>query len=199
MWQSSAGIQYSNIHSYGISPMKKLGIASGVKITSSWKWGEWNPFQISSGFFGTGEIPFLMPVQNYKNIILCLPTTVHAELFYTNGKAVDAYAQLLVSGMEIQNGFWRLYFPRFGLYAGYDIALEYDTATVKLPDLRHPERFYDVFGHCYLNDSFYFILDFGLTPVLGKFSKFQLQSSLRLEKFLRTDEYKLKFDIQISY
>lgn len=199
MWQSSAGIQYSNIHSYGISPMKKLGIASGVKITSSWKWGEWNPFQISSGFFGTGEIPFLMPVQNYKNIILCLPTTVHAELFYTNGKAVDAYAQLLVTGMEIQNGFWRLYFPRFGLYAGYDIALEYDTATVKLPDLRHPERFYDVFGHCYLNDSFYLILDFGLTPVLGKFSKFQLQSSLRLEKFLRTDEYKLKFDIQISY
>ena len=199
MWQSSAGVQYSNIHKYGISPMKKLGVAAGVKVTSSWEWGQWNPFQINSGIYGTGEIPFLMPVQNYNNLILCLPATVHAELFYTNGKAVDAYAQLLLTGMEIQNGFWRLYFPRFGLYAGYDIALEYDTATVKLPDLRHLERFYDVFGHCYLNDSFYLILDFGLTPVVGKFSKFQLQSSLRFEKFLRTDEYKLKFDIQIVY
>ena len=199
MWQSSAGIQYSNIHKYGISPLKKLGVEAGLKVTSSWEWGKWNPFQINAGIYGTGEIPFLMPVQNYNNIILCLPATVHAELFYTNGKAVDAYAQLLLTGMEIQNGFWRLYFPRFALYAGYDIALEYNTVTVKLPDLRHLERFYDVFGHCYLNDSFYLILDFGLTPVLGKFSKFQFDSSLRLEKYLRSQEYKLKFDIQISY
>ena len=199
MWQTSAAIQYSNIHKYGMSPMKKLGIASGVKVTSSWMWGKFNPFQINAGIYGTGEIPFLMPVQNYKNFILCLPTTVHAELFYTNGKAVDAYAQLLVTGMEIQNGFWRLYFPRLGLYAGYDIALEYDTATVKLPDLRHLERFYDVFGHCSLNDSVYLKMDFGLTPVLGKFSKVQFQTSLRLEKYLRSEEWKLKFDIDIKY
>ena len=198
-WQSSAGLQYSNIHQYGISPMKKLGVAAGTKITSSWEWGKWNPYQINAGIYGTGEIPFLMPVQNYKNIIFCLPTTVHAELFYTNGKAVDANAQILVSGMEIQNGFWRLYFPRVGLYTGYDIALEYDTATVRLPDLRHLERFYDVFGHCTLNDSIYLQLDFGLTPVIGKFSKVQFQSSLRLEKYLRNEEWKLKFDIDIKY
>ena len=198
-WQSSAGLQYSNIHQYGISPMKKLGIAAGAKITASWEWGKWNPYQINAGISGTGEIPFLMPVQNYKNMILCLPTTVHAELFYTNGKAVDAYAQLLLYGMEIQNGFWRLYFPRAGLYAGYDIALEYDTATVRLPDLRHLERFYDVFAHCNLNDSVYLKIDFGLTPVVGKFTKVQFQSSLRLEKYLRNEEWKLKFDIDIKY
>ena len=198
-WLASAAIQYSNIHQYGISPMKKLGVAAGAKITSAWKWDDWNPYQISTGFYGTGEIPFLMPVQNYKNMIFCLPTTVHAEIFYTNGKAVDAFAQLLVYGMEIQNGFWRLYFPRAGLYFGYDIALEYDTVTVRLPDLRHPERFYDVFGSCYLNDSLYLKLDFGLTPVIGKFSKVQFQSSLRLEKYLRSEEWKLKFDIDIKY
>jgi len=198
-WVASAAIQYSNIHQYGISPMKKLGVAAGAKITSAWKWDDWNPYQISTGFYGTGEIPFLMPVQNYKNMIFCLPTTVHAEIFYTNGKAVDAFAQLLVYGMEIQNGFWRLYFPRAGLYFGYDIALEYDTVTVRLPDLRHPERFYDVFGSCYLNDSLYLKLDFGLTPVIGKFSKVQFQSSLRLEKYLRSEEWKLKFDIDIKY
>ena len=198
-WQSTAGLLYSNIHQYGISPLKKVGIAAGVKLISSWEWGNWNPYQINAGIYGTGEIPFLMPVQNYKNIILCLPTTVHAELFYTNGKAVDAYAQLMLSGMEIQNGFWRLYFPRAGLYLGYDIALEYDTATVRLPDLRHLERFYDVFAHCTLNDSVYVKLDFGLTPVIGKFSKVQFQSSLRLEKYLRSEEWKLKFDIDIKY
>ena len=198
-WQSTAAVHYSNIHQYGISPMKKLGVAAGVKITSSWEWGNLNPYQINAGIYGTGEIPFLMPVQNYKNIIFSLPTTVHAELFYTNGKAVDAYAELLAFGMEIQNGFWRLYFPRVGVYTGYDIALEYDTATVHLPDLRHLERFYDVFGSCYLNDSVYLKVDFGLTPVVGKFSKVQFQSSLRLEKYLRNEEWKLKFDIKIKY
>ena len=198
MWQTSAGIAYSNIHQYGISPLKKLGIAAGTKVTAYWEWWEWEPFQINAGIYATGEIPFLMPVQNYKNIILCLPTSVHAELFYTNGKAVDAYAQVLFFGMEIQNGFWRLYFPRVALYGGYDIALEYDTATVKLPDLRHPERFYEVFGHCYLNDSFYCVLNFGLTPVVGKFSKYKLESSLRFEKYLRSKEFKLKFDIEIK-
>ncbi len=198
-WQSIAGVQYSNIHQYGVSPMKKVGLETGIKLTSSWEWGMWNPYQITAGIYGTGEIPYLMPVQNYKNNILCLPATVHAELFYTNGKAVDAYAQLLAWGMEIQNGFWRLYFPRVGLYAGYDIALEYDTATVRLPDFRHPERFYDVFAYCTLNDSVYLKLDFGLTPVIGQFSKVQFQSSLRLEKFLRSEEWKLKFDIDIKY
>ena len=198
-WQTGAGLQYSNIHQYGISPMKKLGIAAGVKLTTSWEWGQWNPYQINTGIYATGAIPYLVPGQNYKNIILCLPPTVHAELFYTNGKAVDAYAQLLLSGMEIQNGFWRLYFPRVGLYGGYDIALEYDTATVRLPDLRHLERFYDVFGSCTLNDSVYLKVDFGLTPVLGKFSKVQFQSSLRIEKYLRNEEWKLKFDINIKY
>ena len=197
--QSSAGMKYSNIHQYGISPLKKVGVEAGAKITSSWEWGEWNPYQINAGIYGTGEIPYIIPVQNYKNIILCLPATFHAELFYTNGKAIDAYAQLLLTGMEIQNGFWRLYFPRVGLYLGYDIALEYDTVTVRLPDLRHLERFYDVFGHCNLNDSVYMKFDFGLTPVVGKFSKVQFQSSLRLEKYLRNEEWKLKFDIEIKY
>lgn len=198
-FEIATALNYSNIHQYGVSPLKKLGVSAGTRLASSWEWSSWSPFQINMGFYGTGEIPFLMPIQNINNIIVCLPTSVHAELFYTNGKAVDAYAQTMLFGMEIQNGFWRLYFPRVALYAGYDISLLYDTETVKLPDLRHLERAYDVFGYCYLNDSFYFTLDFGLTPVVGKFSTFQLNSSLRIEKFLRTDEVKVKFDIQIKY
>ena len=199
MWQSAAQLSYSNIHQYGLSPMKKLGISGGAKVTSSWGWGEWNPFQINMGLFATGEIPFLAPIQNYKNMILSLPTEVHAELFYTNGKAVEAYAQTLVFGYEIQNGAWRLYFPRIGLYTGYDIALEYNTLNVKLPDLRHLDRFYDVFGSCYLNDSFYIKLDFGVTPVVGKFSTFQMNTFIRLDKYLQTDEYKLRVNIEIKY
>ena len=198
-WDVASTIHYSNIHQYGVSPLKKLGVAAGAKITSSWKWGELKPFQINMGWTGTGEIPFLMPVQNYKGLIFSLPTTVHAEFFYTNGKAVDAYAQTLLIGMEVQNGFWRLYFPRVAIYAGYDTALEYDTQTVRLPDIRHLDKGYEVFSHCNLNDSFYFTIDFGLTPVLGKFSTFQFNSSLRFEKYLRTKESKVKFDIQIIY
>ena len=199
MLQTTGALKYSNIHQYGVSPLKKLGVSAGTKITFSWEWGRFSPYQIYMGFYGTGEIPYLMPAQNIGSIIVCLPTSVHAELFYTNGKAVDAYAQTMLFGMEVQNGFWRLYFPRVALYAGYDIALEYDTSTVKLPDFRRLEKAYDVFYECYLNDSFYLTLDFGLTPVLGQFSTYQLNSSLRFEKYLRTKEYKLKFDIQIKY
>jgi len=198
-WELASAINYSNIHQYGVSPLKKLGISAGIKMTSSWMWGEWNPYQINVGFSTTGHIPFLMPLQNYKGLVLSLPTSVHAELFYTNGKAVDAYVQTLLAGMELQNGFWRLYFPRLALYGGYDIALEYDTAKVRLPDLRHLDRVYDAFSYCHLNDSLYLLFDFVLTPVVGKFSVYQLDFSLRLEKYLRTDESKLKLDIQINY
>ncbi len=190
---------YSNIHKYGISELKKIGVSGGAKITSSWTWGEINPFQINAGLFATGEIPFLIPVQNYNNWILSLPSTIHAELFYTNGKAVRAYAQTLISGMEIQNGFWRIYFPRFGLYCGYDVALEYDTVKVKLPDLRAMDRFYNVFENCTLNDSFYLVLNFDVTPVVGKFSTFQLNTNLRLDKYIQSDEYKLQLNFQIKY
>lgn len=197
--QASAEIAYSNIHQYGISPLKQVGVAGGIKTTSSWIYGQFNPYQINVGGYVTAEIPYLIPVQNYKNLILSLPTRLHAEVFYTNGYAVDAYAQILISGMEVQNGFYRFYFPRYGLYAGYNIALQYDTATVKLPDLRHFDRFYDVFGSCYLNDSVYFNLDFGVTPVIGKFSHYQLQTSARVDVFLRTKECRLNINAQIKF
>ena len=43
------------------------------------------------------------------------------------------------------------------------------------------------------------VLDFGLSPIMGKFSRVQFQSSLRLEKYLRNQEWKIKFDIDIKY
>ena len=226
--QSLLSIKYTNIHQYGISPFKKMGIEAGTVITANWditlieeqrkagkkdKDGEknnialWNqkwggslvPTQINAGISAIAEIPHLTPLQNYKGWILSFPSTISAELFYTNGTAFNVNVKVLLAGKEIQNGFnvLRLYFPRFGFYAGYNFALAYDTDTVVLPDLRDFTRFYDVFSSCYLNDSIYCNLLLYTTPVVGKFSVSQLISTVTFEYFLRSAESKLSCNFKI--
>ncbi|MBO4857739.1 MAG: hypothetical protein J5527_04435 [Treponema sp.] len=223
--QTVFSINYTNIHQYGISPFKKMGIEAGAVITADWdislleaqrrlakdkgnvaineqRWrGSIAPTQINAGIAGTLEIPHLTPLQNYNGWILSFPTTMRGELFYTNGTAFDVNVKILVAAKEIQNGFdtLRLYFPRFGFYVGYNFALDYDTETVVLPDLRDFTLFYDVFSGCYLNDSIYCNLLLYTTPVVGKFSVSQLISSVSFEYFLRTNEYKLSANFKIDF
>ena len=227
--QSILSIKYTNIHQYGISPFKKMGVEAGTVITANWdislieaqrkvfesenadkkknialwnqKWGEsLAPTQINAGITALAEIPHLTPLQNYNGWILSFPSTIKAELFYTNGTAFNVNVKVLLAGKEIQNGFnvLRLYFPRFCFYAGYNFALAYDTETVVLPDLRDFTRFYDVFSSCYLNDSVYCNLLLYTTPVVGKFSVSQLISTVTFEYFLRSGESKLSCNFTIS-
>ena len=226
--QSILSVKYTNIHQYGISPFKKMGVEAGTVITANWdislieeqrrvtekdkagknlalwnqKWGaSLAPTQINAGITALAEIPHLTPLQNYKGWILSFPSTISAELFYTNGTAFNVNVKVLLAGKEIQNGFnvLRLYFPRFGFYAGYNLALAYDTETVVLPDLRDFTRFYDVFSSCYLNDSVYCNLLLYTTPVVGKFSVSQLISTVTFEYFLRSGESKLSCNFKINF
>lgn len=213
-WQTVFTLEYTNIHQYGISPFKKMGIQAGTLVTATWDLNlkgiqqkeqinknPYSPTQLNTGFYSTIEIPHLTSFQNYNGWILSFPSTIKTELFYTNGTAVTADFKILLLGKELQNGFnkIKLYFPRFGLYGGYNLALDYDTNTVVLPDLRDFTRFYDVFSSCYLNDSIYFDLLLYTTPIVGKFSASNLISLFTVEYYLRNGQCKLHFNFKFEF
>ncbi|MCR4734561.1 MAG: hypothetical protein K5829_06125 [Treponema sp.] len=221
-------LNYTNIHQYGISAFKKLGLQFDTLIASVWDinlfelqrekgvkvaraqslneaiknqmWGTYAPTQINMGVAATLEIPHLLPIANAKNWVLSFPSTIHAELFYTNGNALDVYAKTLIAGKEIQNG-WeasKIYVQRIGLYFGYEAAFEYDTNSVVLPDLRDFTRFYTVFSNTVLNDSIFADLVFHLTPVIGDFANVKAELNLKSTYYLSTKEFKVSLGLKFN-
>jgi hypothetical protein len=140
-----------------------------------------------------------MPFQNYKGWILSFPLSLSAELVYTNGTALKTQSKMLLLGKELQTGFNKIniYFPRFGLYGGYEVALDYDTNTIVLPDVRDFTRFYDVLSNCYMNDSVFVNLELYTTPVAGKFAVDQLVTNVTFQYYLRTKEIKLSCNFEL--
>ena len=223
-WQSILSVEYTNLHQYGLSPLKRTGINAGMLVTATWdlnlmelqqqknaelkmnksvenqqwRW-PYSPTQINLGMFALLEIPYISPLQNYKGWILSFPLSLSAELFYTNGTALKARSKMLFLGKEIQNGFKKIniYFPRFGLYGGYEVSLDYDTNTIVLPDLRDFTRFYDVLSNCYMNDSVFVNLELYTTPVAGKFAVDQLVTNVTFQYYLRTKEIKLSCNFEL--
>lgn len=227
-------IVYSNIHQFGISPYKKMGIEAGISLDAIWDlnlmelqaekrksgtvesvkpenltqaienqlWANpYAPTQINLGIYATAEIPQLLPVDNINNWIICLPTTIYSELFYTNGIALDFNVKTLLFGKEIQDGFNQanLYFPRAGLYFGYDIQRKYDTNSVVLPDVRDFFRFYEAFSNTTINDSIYFDINLALTPVIGSsLSSLKMNTDLMLQYYLRSEVFAVNFNISFD-
>ena len=226
-------LEYSNIHQFGSSPYKKMGVKVGAALAATWDlnlmelqrekqkqgtiesvkpenlsqaienqlWGNpYAPTQINPSLYGVAEIPQLMPIQNYNNWIVSLPTTISAELFNTNGIALDLNFRTLILGREIQNGFNEadIYFPRAGLYFGYDVQQKYDTASVVLPDIREFTRLYQAFANTVLNDSIFLDLNFAIVPVVGQFSSSKITGDLQLDYFIRTQIWKFSFNIKFD-
>ena len=208
-WQSIFSVEYTNLHQYGLSPLKKMGLETGMLITATWdlnlmelqqqwRW-PYSPTQINLGMYALVEIPYIMPFQNYKGWILSFPLSLEMELFYTNGTALKTQSKMLLLGKELQTGFNKIniYFPRFGLYGGYEVSLDYDTNTIVLPDLRDFTRFYDVLSNCYMNDSVFVNLELYTTPVAGKFAVDQLVTNVTFQYYLRTKEIKLSCNFEL--
>ena len=223
-WQSIFSLEYNDLHQYGLSPLKKAGLNTGMRVTATWdlnlielqqqknaeikmnksvenqqwRW-PYSPTQINLGMYALVEIPYISPLQNYRGWILSFPLSLSAEVFYTNGTALKARSKMLLLGKEIQNGFNKIniYFPRFGLYGGYEVSLDYDTNTIVLPDLRDFTRFYDVLSNCYLNDSLFVNLELYTTPVAGKFAVDQLITNVTFQYYLRTKEIKLSCSFEL--
>ena len=157
---------------------------------------EENLMNISQLNFGASlilEIPRLTPLEIHKGWVLSLPATIHAEFMNKPGTALEAGAELLLIGNEIQNGFpfTYLFFSRAGLKAGYNLSLIYDTTQVQLPDIRHSSYAWDVLSQSSIYDSVYVTLNTDFLLPIGSLSRLQFNLNSTLEYFIRSESFKI--------
>ncbi len=160
-----------------------------------------NISQLNLGLSALVEIPRLTPLEIKNGWVLSLPTTVSAELMNKNGTALELTIESLLLGNEIQNGFPFLYlfFSRAGLKGGYHLKLEYDTTKVQLPDIRRDNYFASVFSQTELSDSVFVTLDTDLLVPTGVLSQIQFNMQLNGEYYIKTNGFKLTFNVSAEF
>ena len=86
-----------------------------------------------------------------------------------------------------------------GLKAGYDFKLEYDTKKVQLPDIRRKNYLADVFSQTNVSDSVFLIYNTDFLIPTGKLSEIQFNMDLRGEYFIKTNGFKITFNINALF
>ena len=232
-----AGVEYSNVHQYGISKYEERGLSIGGRVYSMLDLYEKRLLdkkktqlenslnddssnaltkeeidkeyddelltisQINSSIYADVFIPRLTPLQMNNGWVLSVPTSLHVEFLKENGNAMNLSTQFLIIGREIQNGipFLQLFFLRSGLMFGYDFNLNYDTALVRLPDLRRKGFIGEVFSKTYVSDSLYLLYDMDFTSPLGYFSNLLLNASFKVEYYPRNSAIILGFEFTAKF
>lgn len=192
--------EYTNYNQYGISPFEMRGLKVKNKLYYFWDYEKKEGTHLNSSLYATIGIPRLTPFQMYNGWIFSVPATVNAEFMGKNGTALEACTELLLIGREIQNGlpFLYLYFNRFGLKAGYDLCLNYDTNIISLPDIREIARFQNIFANTHTFDNFYLKFDLDFVPPIGRLSSAKLKSETILSYYIRTKVYKFTINLDIE-
>lgn len=204
---------YENMNQYGFSTFENRGYKIGTNIYSFWdkeKVKEINQTETTSsfdeitqlnvGFNALVAVPRLLPLQITDGWVFSLPSTMYLEVMGENGTALDTYMEILLIGKEIQNGFSSLYlyFNRFGVKAGYDLALKYNLEENSLPDLRNDSAFYDVFSNTYPFNSIYLKVNLDFVSPIGKLSSIIFVSELKATYFLNTKKFNVNLNIDIK-
>lgn len=168
-----------------------------VQLENAYQENLLNVSQLNIGFIAAVEIPRLNPLEIKNGWVLSLPTIVSAELMNKTGTALEAKVESLLIGNEIQNGlpFLYLFFSRMGLKGGYAIKLDYDTTTVQLPDIRRKNYLADVFWNTTFSDSLFMIFNTDFQSPVGKLSEIQFNMNLKGEYFIKTQGFKVSFNI----
>ena len=171
-------ITYSNYHQSGMTSFEQYGIETGATLiniydpqkSSKEEENSTNQFtaSVSFGF----KLPFILPVFNTGNWVLCMPLAFYTSLYGRNGNSSESYAETLIAGYEIQKGIpgINLYLQRFGIKFGYDIQLYYNELENSNTDLRDFKNFMNVLVNSETDDYFYINLEAALSPSIGKFA-----------------------------
>lgn len=157
--------------------------------------------QLNMGVFAVVEIPRLVPFEMKNGWIFSLPTTVRAELMNTAGAALNASVETLLIGNEIQDGLaaLNLFCSRMGLKAGYAFNLVYDTTKILLPDIRHWNYLAELFSNTVVSDSIFMTWNTNFQIPAGNLSRIQFNMDLRGEYFLKTNGFKLSFNVSAAF
>lgn len=155
--------------------------------------------QLNAGFFATIAIPRLNPLTMVNGWVLSLPAILNVEFVNKAGTALAASFELLLIGREIHNTFIPsvLYSRRAGLWFGYNMALVYDTAEVRLPDIRHENYLAEVFTDISYTHAIYMILNLDLNVTLGKLSTVPINTRLTGTYFPESHGYDISLDVRL--
>ncbi len=172
-----------------------------VQLDKAYQQDVINVSQVNMGAVATIEIPRLNPLEIYKGWVLSLPSVLHVEFMNKTGTALEASVESLFIGNEIQNGipYLYLFFSRMGLKGGYSFRLDYDTNKVQLPDVRRDNYLAEVFSQTSFSDSLYLIFNTDFLIPTGKLSQIQFNMDLKGEYFLKTNGFKISFNINTLF
>ncbi len=156
--------------------------------------------QLNAGVFATVAIPRLNPLPIINDWVLSMPAVVKAEFVNKAGTALEASFEALLIGREIHNNLIPavLYSRRAGLWFGYDMALVYDTAETRLPDIRHENYLAEVFSGVSYTHAFYMILNLDLNITLGKLSTVPINTTLTGTFFPENHGYTISLDVRLK-
>lgn len=155
--------------------------------------------QLNAGFYATVAIPRLNPLTMYKGWVLSMPAVLTAEFVNKAGTALDSSAQVLLIGREIHNNFIPnfLYSRRAGLWFGYNMALVYDTAETRLPDIRRENYLAEVFQGVSFTQAIYAVLNLDLNITTGKLSSVPINTTLTGTFFPESRGYDISLDVRL--
>lgn len=218
--------EYENMNQYGLSTFENRGYKIGTRIYSFWDAQKIQEYdaqresaeseeeipadsatefinritQLNVGLNALVAIPRMTPLQMNNGWILSVPGTMFLELMGENGTALETYGEMLLIGKEVQNGFpmLYLYFNRFGLKAGYNLALKYNLEESLIPDLRSITNFYDVFENTYPSDSVYLKFDVDFVSPIGKLSSIIFKGEAKVAYHIRTNKFSFNVNVDVK-
>ncbi len=155
--------------------------------------------QLNAGFFTTIAIPRLNPLTMKNNWVLSMPAVLTAEFVNKAGTALESSFQVLLIGCEIHHSVIPafLYSRRAGLWFGYDMALVYDTAEVRLPDIRRKNYLAEVFTDISYTHAFYMVLNLDLNITTGKLARVPINTTLTGTYYPESRGYGISLDVRL--
>lgn len=156
--------------------------------------------QLSLGLFAALSLPVIVPVRMHNGWVFSLPTTIDIEILNEAGTVMSGNIETLLIGREFNKGIsgLNLFFNRFGIKAGYNYNFNYDTTTVKLPDIRNISSLWDALSNSFYRDSIYVQIDLDTTIPIGALSDKIINSQLKANYYPDTKGFtiSLLFDVK---
>ena len=198
----SFAVSFNDYRQSGISPYEQLGFEINGKLISDYdgqkvvtrteSWGTvTDPSNMYISFSAGVKIPRLFPWSYWNGAVTGFPITIYTEWYGEQGTTSSTFAEILLFGYETQFGIplFNVYFTRFGIKAGYQFDLTYDTVTLPLPDIRSFSNYWDALTNAQFGDFVYFKFESVLTPIMGFLTKLQLTLGVQVKYYIRQNTF----------
>lgn len=177
----SVGVTYDNYHQSGRSAFEERGFELSIHLINivdpqkSEKIEDYEN-QLTMMFTAGMKFPFLIPVFNTGNFVVCLPTSFYARFYGEDESALEYRSETLVFGYELQKAFPGLpiYIQRFGLYFGYDCNINNNYLINAAVDFKNLKTFFSMYYLASFSDYFFIKATATLSPNIGKFTGKQI-------------------------